>query len=803
MKFKKITAILLSAAALAAIPSVPVLRSILPDTSITAEAADTYVRQFTVSSVNYKVYRDKEGTEYAVVTGAGSSVKRLKLSATVTYDSKTYPIRKIGANAFSGKTNIIEMNFSDVTELQEIGENAFKDSSLQYVELGGSGTYLTIKKSAFENTQRLNYVYAYSGIDHLLIEKRAFWNSTIGTFTCSAKTLSLKSESFAGAGHAGGSAQLHFTVYSGTDSVTISEKAFMSSGIVALSVNSKSITIGNYAFIDSNERRAYSAVSRVIFGENTQTINLRAYSLSGQPYLQKVDFQNPNATLNMNKYTFSSSAIKTINLPNTVKTIPEGCFNGCKNLTCNPITENVTTIRTKAFASAKLPNTVKIGKKTTVIADDAFVFTTGIKKFEVDAANTKFKSTGGVLLSKDGTRLLCYPQLKTSTSYTTSASTIPNGAFNENEHLKTLSIKNLVRPEGETVAFYSLNNLESLSVPAADYNGDLEALLKKYEALIHPTKVHTLNSKEIVTVPGNAKPYFNDKFSAYMNDHFEDYEDYGFMKWYVDKAAEYVVNSVTDSTMSDMQKAVRLHDWIMNNVEYDPLVSEADAMKKNGITPPDSMYTKKNHVDASVFLHQRNGHYYTVCDGYARCYRILMNKAGVKTYYVIGRDENPDTDKRINHAWNLVLINGCYYHVDVTWDDGRSGLERFKYFMQIDSIFNGDGHKKYNWEVQSVGTMYDPYEEICNLNKTNGVTGYSLDYLGRIGSTPSVDQSAVNRLEAIVAGTRTPSAYEKVMGDINFDGVITQADVTLMKQYINEHSSMSFINWCYTRMAQA
>lgn len=802
MKFKRITAALLSVMTLAAMPAVPVLRDVLPDTAVTAEAADTYVRQFTVNNVYYKVYRDKNAVEYAVVTGSASSVTRLKLTASVTHNNVSYPIRKIGASAFANRTNIVEMNLSEVSGLVEIGENAFKDSSVRYVEIGGNGTNLTIGKGAFQNTKKLDYVYVYSGVNHLMVEKNAFYSSAITDFSCYAKSFSAKSESFSYAGYSeNGDTSLNLYIYSCTDSATLHEKSFMGAGIANLSVYCRSITINKCAFIDSNDSRRYARLSGVYFGAGTSIIHFGARAFAGLPHLKTVTFRNPNATLTMNKETFSGSTLETINLPDTLKTIPEKCFNGCRELKCNPITPNITTIGAGAFRGATLPQTVSIGTNTTQIADDAFTYTTGIKAFSVPAGNTKFKSDNGVLVSKDGSRLLCYPQLKTSSSYTSTASTIPDGAFYENTYLKTLSIAKLFRGGTDRVDYFGLKNLENLTIPAMDYNSSPELFLSKFDTLFRGTKVHKLNGSEIVVTPSGKEPYFNSKFSDFMKNHFEDYEQYGFLQRYVDKMATYIVNKETTPSMNDMEKAVKLHEWLMNYVEYDPLVSQANEMRRNGITPPADMESAKNHVDASAFLHVRNGHHYTVCDGYARCYKILLRKAGVTAYYVHGNDTAHSFENQINHAWNLVQINGNYYHVDVTWDDGKTGRNRFQNFMKHDGSFGTDGHKVYDWSVWNKGAYdsYDPEDEISDLDKKHGVADYNLDNLGRIGKTPSIDQSCVDRLQQRIANH---AAYSQSL-DINFDGQLTSADVTLLQKYVNKGSSYrgyGLAEWVFEQM---
>ena len=57
-----------------------------------------------------------------------------------------------------------------------------------------------------------------------------------------------------------------------------------------------------------------------------------------------------------------------------------------------------------------------------------------------------------------------------------------------------------------------------------------------------------------------------------------------------------------------------------------------------------------------------------VCAGYARAYQLLMQRAGIPTWYVTGSSYSP-AGQLIAHAWNLVQLDGAWYYTDVTWDD--------------------------------------------------------------------------------------------------------------------------------------
>ncbi len=58
-----------------------------------------------------------------------------------------------------------------------------------------------------------------------------------------------------------------------------------------------------------------------------------------------------------------------------------------------------------------------------------------------------------------------------------------------------------------------------------------------------------------------------------------------------------------------------------------------------------------------------------VCEGYARAFQYVLYQAGIQCLIAEGSSVNPDTGRSEAHAWNVVRIDGRYYHVDLTWDD--------------------------------------------------------------------------------------------------------------------------------------
>ena len=70
-----------------------------------------------------------------------------------------------------------------------------------------------------------------------------------------------------------------------------------------------------------------------------------------------------------------------------------------------------------------------------------------------------------------------------------------------------------------------------------------------------------------------------------------------------------------------------------------------------------------------------------VCEGYAKAMQILLNAASIPTTVVLGNaveDGEP-------HMWNLTMINGHYYYLDPTWNDGDTGNRVLHTYFNITS----------------------------------------------------------------------------------------------------------------------
>lgn len=112
------------------------------------------------------------------------------------------------------------------------------------------------------------------------------------------------------------------------------------------------------------------------------------------------------------------------------------------------------------------------------------------------------------------------------------------------------------------------------------------------------------------------------------------------------------------ANLTEWEKEKYIHDFICENVRYDKL--------------------KKNYSHEIIGpLGQGVG----VCEGIAKAVKILCDGLGIWCMIAIS-DANPEKNIKYRHAWNIVKIEGSYYHLDVTFDNslGNGEVIRYDYF---------------------------------------------------------------------------------------------------------------------------
>ena len=157
----------------------------------------------------------------------------------------------------------------------------------------------------------------------------------------------------------------------------------------------------------------------------------------------------------------------------------------------------------------------------------------------------------------------------------------------------------------------------------------------------------------------------------------------------IETTASEILSGISGNyTLSEAQKALLIHDRIAVLCEYDT---------STGIPSNSLSYTMYGALVKEV----------AVCQGYAEAYKYLLEKVGIESYLC--------SSEEMKHAWNIVKIDGKYYHVDVTWDDPTqdiTGRVKHTYFLlstkSLKTVNNGD-HNANDFDTTPVSTVYDDY----------------------------------------------------------------------------------------------
>lgn len=510
MKLKKLIAVFMSAATLAAMPVSPVLGDIWQQATVTAEAATTPTNyyKYTTGGICYEL--DTANKEAYIYSFTGKPTN-LVVRATVNYANGAYKIVAIRDNAFNGCYTLNTVDLSSASNLRSIGQSAFRYSSVKYVYINSS---VTVGQYAFANTSELQ-------------------SATLQAYG---------------------------------QTVTVKPYAFADSAIQNFYGYAPKIYLQGYAFWHCFN------LNYVHFNSNVQTLSLGNSLFCWLNNLKTVRIDGTNTQLYLEPSVFYSTGIDSITLPNTVTTIPEKCFALCR-LKSFSMPDSVKSIGSKAFYESRLPAEFRISKNVVSIANDAFEDTKDVRKFTIDTSNAYYMTDRGVLFTKNGRTLLNYPQAKQDEEFETSAYYIHDYAIANNKSLKRLSIKNYTPLSGDTNNFPGLDNLEELivssSLSASTILSRFHILFGSYDPTAS-AKLHIINGQELLYTPVGKEPYFHPNYSQYICEHFDQFMYSQMIKDYTDKMEDWVISRVVSSNMTQIQKIMRLRKWIMDRVVYNP-----------------------------------------------------------------------------------------------------------------------------------------------------------------------------------------------------------------------------------------
>ena len=386
-------------------------------------------------------------------------------SVLLLYNLAAYFPEDLSITFTSGNPNVVMVDSSGV--VTAVGEgNANIAISLVWKETGKSTNYtanvkVSVKDPFVANGATLSAYYGNGGVVTIPNDMSL---TRIGAFAFSNFDYTLKTEEELAIDDSSLSKQTPL----GNNTIT---KVIIPEGVEAIDA---------YAFAN------LTALQEVVLPSTMKYIEYGAFSGCGN--LKKLTFSGENNIVTINQFAFEgcnltgtldlpsayvisdrafagNTALKVVNLPETLMTIGASAFAGCSGLEqvnisadkvkfgeyaftgCTSLVSfklNTSVIPVGMFYGCTALNDVTIGKEVGAIYEYAFR-DTDVKEFTVEEGNPVFQAhSGGILVSADGKTLVAVAPGYEGKTFTgdSAITTIARGAFSHNSRLETVTVPN-------------------------------------------------------------------------------------------------------------------------------------------------------------------------------------------------------------------------------------------------------------------------------------------------------------------------------------------------------------------------
>ncbi len=235
---------------------------------------------------------------------------------------------------------------------------------------------------------------------------------------------------------------------------------------------------------------------------------------------------------------------------------------------------------------------------------------------------------------------------------------------------------------GQTLEEYIVAALENFEteIDVSAYNLPVDQVKEFFKVLNNNPQLFYVSNKISYSFDSNKILSYNVKYLYSQEEARQMGEE---LETAVDEAASQV-----DTSLEDYQQALIVHDYLVQNCEYDK-----ERLDANNV--PDISHTAYGSLVNKI----------AVCDGYADAFAYIMKDRLGIACEVISSDA-------MAHAWNMIEIGGQWYHVDATWDDPTwdcIGRVMHNYFLLSDSKISDTDHNHSAWSDGHTAdsTLYD------------------------------------------------------------------------------------------------
>lgn len=135
------------------------------------------------------------------------------------------------------------------------------------------------------------------------------------------------------------------------------------------------------------------------------------------------------------------------------------------------------------------------------------------------------------------------------------------------------------------------------------------------------------------------------------------------------KKASIINSQIINNSMSNYEKVKTIHDYLLSNYSYDFTYN----------SKPTYSFLSSNKFN---------------CENMSAFFYLLLKDADFETRIVLKGPSSEisqaynNEEKKEAHAWNMVLLDGKWYHIDVTWDSNQNF--KYDYFLKSSQNFKKD-----------------------------------------------------------------------------------------------------------------
>ena len=230
-------------------------------------------------------------------------------------------------------------------------------------------------------------------------------------------------------------------------------------------------------------------------------------------------------------------------------------------------------------------------------------------------------------------------------------------------------------------------------------------------------KVMNINNKKQYDAFWNSLyeiPEFNDisryfkNFNAFQTEYKTYYKwtiktGYSITKKELRHLNKFIVSWVAKNISADMtdeEKVRAINDFMVAEYRY-TFGDKGPCQTQNC---PEEKLGKYSVYSTFSLIYGKGG----VCDAKAKLFYRLAKKSGLEVLYITGY-----VNKTTLHAWNMVKVDGEWYHVDNTWNRSTEpGMNEYQYIMVRDYYLKGDASMKkghHSWKSSKYPTAPNDY----------------------------------------------------------------------------------------------